>query len=96
MKALEKDELPMEIETLTRTDLYNEYVMTGLRTIWGVSKTHVESQFGKNYLKYLKQQSQKYIDAHLLFEDGDKLLVTKKGKFLVDGIASDLFMVNLE
>ena len=37
----------------------------------------------------------KYIEQNLLFWDGDILLATKKGKFLVDGIASDLFMVNL-
>ena len=96
MNALENEELPIAIESLTRTDRYNEYVMTGLRTIWGVSKSRVESQFGKNYLKYLEQQSKRYLDTHLLFEDGDTLLATKKGKFLVDGIAADLFMVNLE
>ncbi len=95
IKSIQQDILPIEIETLSVTDKYNEYVMTGLRTIWGVSFDKVENDFGKNYKKYLLQQSEKHINQHLLYIDGDKLLTTKKGKFLSDGIASDLFKINL-
>ncbi|RNC91941.1 MAG: radical SAM family heme chaperone HemW [Allomuricauda sp.] len=95
MQALAADKLPITYETLSRTDRYNEYVMTGLRTIWGVSLQKVEHEFGKTYGAYLHRQAIKYIEQKLLFWDGDILLATKKGKFLVDGIASDLFMVNL-
>ncbi|TAI47174.1 radical SAM family heme chaperone HemW [Flagellimonas allohymeniacidonis] len=95
IKALELGELPLEREALSVRDRYNEYVMTGLRTIWGVSFKKVRTEFGEPYESYLKGQSEKYIKEHLLFVDEDRLLATKKGKFLVDGIASDLFMVNL-
>lgn len=95
LTALEKEELPNESEQLSTTDKYNEYVMTGLRTIWGVSLQKVERTFGISYKEYLLQQAQKHIEEHLLFLDGDTLLVTKKGKFLSDGIASDLFLLNL-
>ncbi|MBW1295986.1 radical SAM family heme chaperone HemW [Aquimarina litoralis] len=95
IKALQENELPREIETLTNTDKYNEYVMTGLRTIWGVSIQKVEDTFGITYKEYLLKQAQKHLDEHLLFLDGDILSVTKKGKFLSDGIASDLFLLNL-
>lgn len=95
IKAIEKGELPSETETLTTTDRYNEYVMTGLRTIWGVSVNRVEKEFGNKYKEYLLQQAQKHIEEHLLYLDGDSLLVTKKGKFLSDGLASDLFLLNL-
>jgi oxygen-independent coproporphyrinogen-3 oxidase len=93
--SLSHDILPMEIETLTLNDKYNERIMTGLRTIWGVSLQKVEEEFGNDYKKYLLDQSQKHIDKHLLYIDGDNILVTKKGKFLSDGIASDLFKINL-
>ncbi|MAU26338.1 MAG: coproporphyrinogen III oxidase [Muricauda sp.] len=96
IEALEMGKLTIEYETLSTTDRYNEYVMTGLRTIWGVSLKKVENDFGQNYRQYLEQQAQKYVGKHLLFLDGDILLATKKGKFLVDGIASDLFMLNLK
>ena len=95
IKAIEANKLPMEVEILSKTDKYNEYVMTGLRTIWGVSIEKIASEFGDNYKEYLLQQADKYIIDHLLYLDGDTLLTTKKGKFLADGIASDLFMLNL-
>ncbi len=95
IKALQDNQLPIEWETLTKTDRYNEYVMTGLRTIWGVSLSKVEAEFGISYKKYLLEQANKYIEQHLLYIDNNQLLVTKKGKFLSDGIASDLFKINL-
>jgi len=95
VKSIGKGKLPSETETLTTTDRYNEYIMTGLRTIWGVSVNRVEKEFGNKYKDYLLQQSQKHLDEHLLYLDGDTLLVTKKGKFLSDGLASDLFLLNL-
>tara|TARA_R110000868_G_scaffold200332_2_gene447673 strand:- start:109 stop:1236 length:1128 start_codon:yes stop_codon:yes gene_type:complete len=94
IKSIQNNELPIEMETLSTTDKYNEYIMTGLRTMWGVSLEKIETDFGKNYQKYLLQQAEKYINQHLLYIDADKLLTTKKGKFLSDGIASDLFMLN--
>jgi oxygen-independent coproporphyrinogen-3 oxidase len=96
LKSLANNELPIEIETLTKTDRYNEYIMTGLRTIWGVSLDRIENEFGANYLHYLQQQAAKYLEDHLLFIDDNILRTTKRGKFLSDGIASDLFLLNLE
>jgi oxygen-independent coproporphyrinogen-3 oxidase len=93
---LAENKVPIETETLTKTDRYNEYIMTGLRTIWGVSLDRIEKEFGPKYLEYLNQQSAKYIEDHLLFVDENILRTTKSGKFLGDGIASDLFLLNLE
>ena len=94
LKSIQENKLPSETETLSKTDRYNEYVMTGLRTIWGISLDRIETEFGKTYLDYLNQQAAKYIEGHLLFIDENILRTTKKGKFLSDGIASDLFMLN--
>ena len=96
LKSLAENKVPIETETLTKTDRYNEYIMTGLRTIWGVSLDRIEAEFGPKYLEYLNQQSAKYIEDHLLFVDENILRTTKSGKFLGDGIASDLFLLNLE
>lgn len=96
LKSIAENQLPSESETLTITDRYNEYVMTGLRTIWGVSLERIEHEFGKSYLDYLNQQAAKYLEDHLLYVDDNILRTTKSGKFLSDGIASDLFLLNLE
>jgi len=94
LKSIQENKLPIETEILSKTDKYNEYVMTGLRTIWGISLDRILIEFGETYLDYLNQQSEKYIEDHLLFVDDNVLRTTKKGKFLSDGIASDLFLLN--
>lgn len=96
LKAIAENKLPSESEILSKTDRYNEYIMTGLRTIWGVSLHRIEEEFGKTYFDYLIKQSEKFINDDLLFIENNILKTTKKGKFLTDGIASDLFLLNLE
>ena len=93
LKAIQNNELPIETEVLTISDRYNEYIMTGLRTIWGVSLERIEKEFGLEYLNYLKKQAQKFLDDDLLSIENNILKPTPKGKFLTDGIASDLFYV---
>lgn len=103
IKAIQINELPNTVEVLSKEDQFNEYIMTGLRTIWGVSFDKVKTDFGEEYLQHLKRASEKYIEQSLLcftsneFNDNqnstEKLITTQKGKFLVDGIASELFMI---
>ncbi|UOB19083.1 radical SAM family heme chaperone HemW [Abyssalbus ytuae] len=95
INSLKDNLLPSEKEILSNTDRYNEYIMTGLRTMWGVSLKKVETEFGKKYKSYLLQQSEKYIKDQLLEKKNHIITATKKGKFLTDGIASDLFLLNL-
>lgn len=95
IKAITKGEFPREIEELSVVDRYNEYVMTGLRTIWGVSVSKVEKDFGKDYVAYLKKEAASKIEKGLLEFRDNALFVTAKGKFLSDGIAADLFIVNM-
>lgn len=96
LKSIQEDKLPNETEILSVTDRYNEYIMTGLRTVWGVSLDRIKSEFGVPYFNYLNKQSHKFLEDDLLFIENDILKPTKKGKFLTDGIASDLFYLNLE
>jgi len=96
LKSLAENKLPNEIEILSKTDRYNEYIMTGLRTIWGVSLDRIADEFGNEYLDHLQKRAQKFIDDGFLFIKNNILKTTPKGKFLTDGIASDLFYLNLE
>ena len=98
IKDIKSHKLPNEIEKLSIEDRFNEYLMTGLRTIWGVSLSKIRNEFGEtNYLKLL-QNAQKFIDQKLLSIEMDTgnhkvLKTTQKGKFLADGLASDLFII---
>lgn len=94
VQSLTKGELPSEKEKLTIADRYNEYVMTGLRTIWGVSLQRVGNEFGKLYADYLCKEAAHFIGMGLLMMDNGILKTTDKGKFLADGIASDLFYIS--
>lgn len=96
IKSIESGELPLEREELTMKDKYNEYVMTRLRTAAGISIDEVAARFGEQYKSYLLKQVEPHMENHLLFVDEEAIKVTIKGKFLSDGIAADLFLVNLE
>lgn len=94
IKAIERSELPLEVEELSITDRYNEYIMTRLRTYFGVDLVEVESKFGKEYLEYLKEQSVVLFEKELLRIENDVMHITEKGTFLSDGIAADLFYID--
>lgn len=96
IKAITAAQLPQEVEVLTPTDQYNEYVMTRLRTQYGISLKEIKEVFGTQRYTYFLAQAQKHLEEHLLFKDKDRIYVSKKGKFLSDGIASDLFLLNLK
>ena len=94
LKSISANQLPNEVEILSISDRYNEYIMTGLRTIWGVELPRIEKEFGVETSAYLQQQAQRFLADGLLIIENNVLKTTSKGKFLTDGIAADLFMLN--
>jgi oxygen-independent coproporphyrinogen-3 oxidase len=98
IKTISKNQLPSEKEILTLHNRYNERIMTGLRTVWGISYKKIKVDFGEAYLEGLQKSAQNFIDTGLLevvsHSDSDQCLrCTEKGKFLADGLASDLFLL---
>lgn len=93
LKSIQKGILPAECENLSTHDTFNEYLMTGLRTSWGVSLKVINETFGKRYCNYLEKQVENHLIDKRLYWDGDTLKVSKSAKFLTDGIASDLFIL---
>jgi oxygen-independent coproporphyrinogen-3 oxidase len=94
IKSITNNILPLEFEELSMNNRFNEYIMTGIRTIWGVDLNKIETNFSQEYLNELIQNSEQFIKEDLLkITSENKLVTTKKGKFLADGIASDLFKV---
>ncbi len=91
---LKEDRLPSEVEKLTVADCYNEYVMTGLRTQKGISLAVITSRFGLDYSVYIKKHAARHLKEETLLLENRIIKATQKGKFLTDGIASDLFFLN--
>ncbi len=83
-------------EKLSKVDQYNEYVMTGFRTIWGVSANFIENNFNSKFKNYFTDRIQKHIDQKNIIVKDDIYTTTNEGRFLADGISSDLFLVNLK
>ena len=93
LKSIEQGILPTRYENLKINESFNEYLMTGLRTSWGVSLQKINETFGKHYSNYLEKQVENHLIDQRLYWDGDALKVSKDAKFLTDGIASDLFLL---
>lgn len=93
IKGITANERDFEEEILSKQDRYNETIMTGLRTIWGISLSTIQNNFGIEVSDYLIDRAQKFCDDGLLILEDGILKPTAKGKFLSDGIASDLFLV---
>ncbi|NQX82144.1 MAG: radical SAM family heme chaperone HemW [Flavobacteriaceae bacterium] len=93
IKKINKGETVATQEVLSKDDVFNEYIMTGLRTIWGVSLIKIEDEFEAKYTEHINKTMQKYLKNNTLVLEGNILKTTDKGKFLCDGIASDLFIV---
>jgi len=82
-------------EKLSKIDHYNEYIMTGLRTMWGISLGYIENKFDNKFKNYFLKNVKKYVDQNLIKINDDVYKTTESGRFLADGIASELFMIDL-
>ncbi|HCL06785.1 MAG TPA: coproporphyrinogen III oxidase [Chitinophagaceae bacterium] len=94
LKSIEQDMVPSEAEQLTDEQQLNEYIMTSLRTMEGCSLKRIEERWGKKNVVAIMNAAQKYVQEAYLNLSGNHLILTKKGKFLADGIAAELFQLN--
>ncbi len=90
--SIEQGTLPNTLEEIAENTAYNEYVLTRLRTKWGVEEKQIQS-YSKDIQEQFHSVSKEYIERQLMtFENGIYTLTTE-GKLLADGIASDLFVI---
>jgi putative coproporphyrinogen dehydrogenase len=89
---LNEGTLSFEKEELKPVDLYNEYVMTGLRTMWGVEKQKLEGDYTM-FWEQVRDQVLKYESSGDLVEEGGRWKISETGWVISDAILSDLFVV---
>jgi len=80
-------------EILSINQKYNEYTLTSLRTIWGVSLDYLENNFDKMITSHFKQNSRKWIENENAILENNSLKLTNKGMLFADAISSDLFII---
>lgn len=93
IEGMGKDIPDMEIEYLDRDTRYNDFILTGMRTMWGVNLDKLEKEFGTDMKDYCLKNAYKYIENGFVTTDNNIMKLTRKGIFISDGIMSDLMYV---
>jgi oxygen-independent coproporphyrinogen-3 oxidase len=94
IKAIMEGNLPSDYEILTQADRYNEWVMTGLRTRWGIEPAVAQKRFGFDMETQFGASLKDLIESDLATMNEGRFTLTRKGRILADGIASELFITD--
>ena len=94
MKGVEEGELDVEVEELDLYTRYNDFVLTSIRTAWGMPLSKLRSDFGEELYRYCMRMAKPHLEQGVLEIGEDVLRLTRKGIFVSDGIMSDLMWVN--
>ena len=94
IKSIQANQLPIEIEELSIEDQFNEYIMIGLRTIYGINPEEIKKRFGNNLTNHFNTEIKKLFEENLIQQTKDKIILTENAKFFADGIASRLFYID--
>lgn len=93
LQEIETGTPDIEIEELDIHTKYNDFIITGLRTMWGIRIADIRKQFGEEKQAYLERQAATYLRQGLLIRQDGTLALSEKGIFISDGIMSDLLWV---
>ena len=93
LSSIEQGQRQHETEQLDTQTRYNEYIITGLRTMWGISTEELKKKFGDRLWKYCLEQASSYLENGKLELHNDRLKLTREGIFISDGIMSDLLEI---
>jgi len=91
IQEIENGNIPFESEDLSPVQKYNEYILTGLRTVWGINADEIKIKFGNNYHIHFLNSIQNYLNNKTVELNSGNYTLTFKGKLLADAIASELF-----
>ena len=90
--SIEQGVVPCTVETLSRQDHINEYLMTSLRTQWGCDLARLQQQYGHDLRQAATTYIEQLVTRRLATFQGSHLVLTHAGKLLADKIAADLFV----
>lgn len=94
ISSIEKGQRSFELEMLEETTRYNEYIMTSLRTMWGISLNHIEQTFGTKFKDYFMEIAESYIDNKKMEANDKHIRLSREGIFISDSIISNLMYVD--
>jgi oxygen-independent coproporphyrinogen III oxidase len=92
ISAIERRTVPATNEILTEQQRFNEYLMTSLRTMWGLDIEFLTNKFGSNYSNHFLGRIEKFVRNKKVLKEDCKYCLSDRGKLFADGIASELFI----
>ncbi|MBI2280028.1 MAG: coproporphyrinogen III oxidase [Bacteroidetes bacterium] len=93
IQAIQNNTPFFEEEIIDERTAYNEYILTRLRTIWGIDLKYLNTNFNDKFSNYFNTEVKKHLDSNHLQKVENCITLTKKGIFIADKISSDLFFV---
>lgn len=93
LKAFESGAPFFEVEELTENDKFNEYILTRLRTKWGVSLSFIEEYFGKERASYFLKNMLSYIQTGKVNQQNNVFTLSREGVFVSDDILTNLMII---
>ncbi len=93
LDGVENNKPYSESEILTEQDCFNDYIITGLRTIWGISEELIQTKFSDIYLSHFQETRDKYLSLGQVIETSGKTCLSPEGLFISDQIMADFMIV---
>jgi len=94
IQTINENKLPQEIEVLNEVEQFNEMIMIGLRTIYGIDLNRINSEFSQPLVNSFYQELNQLINENLVEKKENKIILKPEAKFFADGIASRLFYID--
>ncbi len=94
IQTINENKLPQEIEVLNEVEQFNEMIMIGLRTIYGIDLDRINSEFSQPLVNSFYQELNQLINENLVEKKENKIILKPEAKFFADGIASRLFYID--
>ncbi len=94
IRRLTQNSIPCTIETLTRNEQINDYLLTSLRTRWGSDIKYMHQKWGYDLPRIHPSAFQLYQESGLIALESGILKLTQKGKLLADEITSTFFVID--
>ena len=92
IRSLKENIIPFEIEELSESNKFNEYILTSLRTMWGIDISLMEKEFSHLRKEELLGQIQNFIKEGMIMPAGNNFILTNEGKFFADRVAREMFI----
>jgi oxygen-independent coproporphyrinogen-3 oxidase len=93
LEGIRTDQLDFEIEELDLYTRYNDFVITSIRTCWGMPLSQLRTNYGETLYNYCLRMAKPHIQQGVLEIKEDTLKLTSEGIFISDGIMSDLLWI---